>query len=286
MRPLVDVVCLHCGKEFKREKNRVQAAIKNNWKIYCSSECASKDQQTGEVYRCAECGKEVIRTPGSFKKTKNVFCSQSCGGKYNNREYPKKVKNTPVKCGACGNEFLRSAQEIERDKKLNRIPACSKTCATYIRNTKNPKPKKEKQSRGSRKKVVAPPKLCKTCNKPIPADRVYCKACYKADNEKILAYTIGQIRELYKDKSSMAVAAKIRGYGQTIYKNSDKPKYCIHCGYSKFYEICHIIAVKDFPDTATMAEVHAIDNLIALCPNCHWEYDHGMLSIEQIKSAA
>jgi 5-methylcytosine-specific restriction endonuclease McrA len=91
--------------------------------------------------------------------------------------------------------------------------------------------------------------------------------------------TLGDIRELYKDKSSMNVAAKVRGYGATIYRNSDKPKHCVNCGYSKFYEVCHIRAVKDFPGTATMSEVHSLDNLIALCPNCHWEFDHGMLTL-------
>ena len=49
------------------------------------------------------------------------------------------------------------------------------------------------------------------------------------------------------------------------------------CGYSIHYEVRHIRAVKSFPDTATMAEVHNINNLIALCPNHHWEFDNGLL---------
>jgi hypothetical protein len=98
----------------------------------------------------------------------------------------------------------------------------------------------------------------------------------------VLSKTKSQIKELYKEKSSMAIAAKIRGYGSTIYKRSDKPKYCVNCGYDKHYEVCHIKQVKDFPDTASMAEIHALDNLIALCPNCHWELDHGMLRIQDI----
>lgn len=77
----------------------------------------------------------------------------------------------------------------------------------------------------------------------------------------------------------MAIAAKIRGYGRVIYDKSTKPKLCINCGYNKHYEVCHIVAIKDFPDAATMSEVHALDNLIALCPNCHWEFDHGMLTL-------
>lgn len=123
-------------------------------------------------------------------------------------------------------------------------------------------------------------KLCPRCgNRRIKNTAQRCIDCYLSDVRSI---TIGEIRSMYKDKTALAVAAKIRGYGATIYKNSGKPKYCINCGYSKFFEVCHIRPVKDFPDTATMAEVHALDNLIALCCNCHWEHDHGMLTLEEI----
>jgi predicted HNH restriction endonuclease len=25
--------------------------------------------------------------------------------------------------------------------------------------------------------------------------------------------------------------------------------------------------------------VNALDNLVGLCPNCHWEFDHGLLQL-------
>jgi predicted HNH restriction endonuclease len=28
-----------------------------------------------------------------------------------------------------------------------------------------------------------------------------------------------------------------------------------------------------------MSDVNNLDNLIALCPNCRWELDHGLLSL-------
>ena len=51
---------------------------------------------------------------------------------------------------------------------------------------------------------------------------------------------------------------------------------CCRCGYSKHVETCHVIGVMDFPDTATLGEINALSNLLGLCPNCHWEFDHGM----------
>lgn len=55
------------------------------------------------------------------------------------------------------------------------------------------------------------------------------------------------------------------------------PKCCEHCGYDRYYEVCHIKAISDFPDEALVIEVNDLSNLEALCPNCHWELDHGGL---------
>lgn len=54
---------------------------------------------------------------------------------------------------------------------------------------------------------------------------------------------------------------------------------CQNCGYDKHVELCHIRAITDFPDTATLGEVNAKENVIQLCRNCHWEFDHGLLSL-------
>ena len=52
------------------------------------------------------------------------------------------------------------------------------------------------------------------------------------------------------------------------------------CGYSKHYEVAHIKAVADFDDNDLISEINSENNLIALCPNHHWEYDNGLLKID------
>lgn len=147
------------------------------------------------------------------------------------------------------------------------VKFCSSNCSATYNNLRRTRSKNNK--------------ICKDCGTDIKNKSTYCKACYNDNRIKISpSYTLGNVRQLYKDKTTMAIAAKIRGYGITIYNKSDKPKYCANCGYSKHYEVCHIKPVKEFPDSAIMAEVHALDNLIALCPNCHWEFDHGMLDLD------
>ena len=61
--------------------------------------------------------------------------------------------------------------------------------------------------------------------------------------------------------------------GHTARKNVQ----CSACGYSLHVDICHVRDVASFPDSATVGEVNAAENLIALDKRCHWEFDHGYL---------
>ncbi len=71
----------------------------------------------------------------------------------------------------------------------------------------------------------------------------------------------------------------IRRHAVKTFDLSTKPKCCYVCGYSKHYEVCHIKSVSSFSDETKIEEINSIDNLLALCPNCHWEFDNGLLEI-------
>ena len=44
-------------------------------------------------------------------------------------------------------------------------------------------------------------------------------------------------------------------------------------------DICHIKNVAAFPDDALLSEINASKNLVALCPNHHWEFDYEIVSV-------
>lgn len=73
----------------------------------------------------------------------------------------------------------------------------------------------------------------------------------------------------------------IQKKARQIYENSEKPKECVICGYDKHYEVAHIKAVSIFDDDVLISEINNEENLIALCPNHHWEYDNMELDISQ-----
>lgn len=103
---------------------------------------------------------------------------------------------------------------------------------------------------------------------------------FSEDFSSILGQTKGEFFKAHKNWQSARSA--IQRLARKIYENSDKPKRCQNCGYDKHYQVCHIKSVAELDDHAVIFEVNNIDNLLALCPNCHWEFDHGQLTLDKI----
>ncbi len=59
---------------------------------------------------------------------------------------------------------------------------------------------------------------------------------------------------------------------------SHVPQECVICGYSKHVQVCHLKPVASFPEGTPSDRINATKNLTFLCPNHHYELDHGLLS--------
>jgi predicted restriction endonuclease len=95
--------------------------------------------------------------------------------------------------------------------------------------------------------------------------------------EELLNKTKGSLFSERKNWQSARTA--IRKNATETYFRSNKEHKCAICGYNKHIEVAHIKAVSDFSNNATIREINSITNLIGLCPNHHWEYDHGLISL-------
>jgi 5-methylcytosine-specific restriction endonuclease McrA len=72
--------------------------------------------------------------------------------------------------------------------------------------------------------------------------------------------------------------SNIRNLNRTWNKELTKLP-CPVCGYAIHVELCHKIPISKFPKTATLGEVNHPSNIIQLCRNHHWEFDHGILEL-------
>ena len=99
--------------------------------------------------------------------------------------------------------------------------------------------------------------------------------------EGVLGKTKG---ELFKDRKTWQSArSAIRKIAWKTYMENNPSPSCAICGYDKHVEVAHIKPVAEFDDSAMVKEINSIDNLIGLCPNHHWEYDNGLLNLENNK---
>lgn len=72
----------------------------------------------------------------------------------------------------------------------------------------------------------------------------------------------------------------IQKHARFVFEQSNQLKKCRMCSYDKHYEVCHIKGVSDFnEDSLIVEEINKIENLMALCPNHHWEFDNNLIDI-------
>ena len=142
---------------------------------------------------------------------------------------------------------------------------CSRSCSTKFNNKAKPKRKPK-------------PRHCSTCGKDFLISSHHyrskrCPECFVAPQ------TVGEIRKQLhlKNKHPSWIHAVVRQRARHAHK--DKPRICANCGYSLHVECCHIKPISSFPNEARVDEVNSDENVVLLCRNCHWEFDHGLLSL-------
>lgn len=155
---------------------------------------------------------------------------------------------------------------------------CSRSCAARHTNTLHPK-------RITNKK-------CVICNKPTESyRRNRCPEHYKEyKNSTANSYRTRTLEEYFQKESlkNLHKSSKnvhIRALARSWFKHLAKLP-CAKCGYNKHVELCHVKPISSFPKDALLGDVNSENNIIQLCPNCHWEFDNNLLHLNQIKPYA
>ncbi len=177
----------------------------------------------------------------------------------------------PSICEECGKEIpLREKSKVSE---IRRKRFCNQSCAATCNNRVR---KKEVRTR-----------TCSLCDQPFSLWRLvngnwspakYCPNCvktaYKGKNT-LGRRTKGDVFSAAKNWQS--AASTIREHARKAYRSAERTRECLICGYKKHTDICHLRGVSEFPACALVSEINALENLLALCPNHHWELDNGLL---------
>lgn len=246
----------------------------------------SKDNLLLECEHCHKlfyAYKALIVNAINYNKSKCKFCSQEC---YHNSVKVGKVK---VICEFCNSEKYISLKEYNRS--ITKKFFCTRAESNLYFN---------KLKKHSYIDKVSDAKFIEIINESSTISEVYKKLGYKANGRKskiinrckelglnynkfIFSLCVLTKQELYSRRSSwQSYRSTVRKYAVEMYKNSGLPMSCAICGYDKYVEIAHIKAVHTFDSIIPLSTISNIDNLIALCPNHHYEYDNGLIAKETI----
>lgn len=193
------------------------------------------------------------------KSTKNPkFCSRNCAAITNNKLVPK--RKPEGKCVVCNCVILKQ----------------NKYCGTCWKN---------------RYKLGREEKFCKKCNVPIDYNKKYCNQCwndteirnYIKNNETDID-DYPSVKSLLKHRDIIRYHRRVRDNARKIYFKNFSSPICEKCGYKHHIEVCHVIPLKEFvKQFIDYKIVNCLTNLVGLCPNCHWEFDHGLFPITDIQ---
>lgn len=196
--------------------------------------------------KCRGCGCAFERRTASVRLSmsrgqESFYCSGKCHA--GTRKSPDRAKGT---CAGCGADFERRSSGNS-----DKLMFCSRRCSALA------------SSAGRRRSDL----VC-SCGNQKRRESKSCRRC------RLLApgkRTIGELRDRHGTWKFHSV---VRQHARAAY---DGPKACLACGYDLHVDICHLRPVADFSLDATLDDVNALDNLVALDKRCHWELDHGLL---------
>jgi predicted nucleic acid-binding Zn ribbon protein len=146
-------------------------------------------------------------------------------------------------------------------KPTNNPKFCSRSCSATFTNHTTPK----------RRKIQ---KYCKICGTPIKNRRRVCTKC----NKNIVDWSTITLESM-NNKRQYQINSRIRELARNQYFKEHKNYSCKICGYDKHIEIHHIKPITSFPKTTPISIINDNSNLIALCPNHHWELDNNIITI-------
>jgi len=208
---------------------------------------------------CCGCGVKFLKQKKIYNNSirqnpsARFYCSAPC-------QWKAQSDRVNVNCKTCGIDFGKRPSQIKRT--LNHF--CSRVCAAKYNNVIYPKRAHEN--------------MCKQCGqRTLKSSAKYCEQC--RPKFSLISSKEKTIAEIENNKGANRYSP-IRDHARAQMKHM--PKICSNCKYDKHVQCCHIKAVASFSKDTKLSVVNSIDNLIYLCPNCHWEFDHGRLEITPV----
>lgn len=167
-------------------------------------------------------------------------------------------------------------------------------CLNCNIETKNPKFCCRSCAQSHNNKISSKRKISRKCSRCDNTIRNYrsllCEDCFQnyisSKKESLLNNTLFEYtnRDCIKKLHKSSQHAHIRTLARSWFRYLTKLP-CANCKYDKHVELCHIRPISSFDLSDKIKDINCHENIIQLCPNCHWEFDNNLITLQSIKSA-
>jgi len=218
------------------------------------------------------------------------MCAQSSGGQVLRERSIVRYYENPNRCLYCAT--IIDVLDGQKVSDVRRKKFCNQSHAAKYNNKRHPK-------RGR----LPAAGICERCGCEVQysyrkngghVKRRYCPECLlRVQVEQaqrlpgvVSATYIGDRTKGDLRKAQVKYSNNITAHARKIYAKSGKAIICAICGYDKHTDICHVKRIASFSDETLIREINAIENLVTLCPNHHWEFDHGLFAAGRVLELA
>ena len=167
----------------------------------------------------------------------------------------------PNMCIHCGNVIDVGNHKVTDMRKRK---FCTQTCAGHYNNPVAPRYRQ--------------PRHCKECGRQAVRGS-FCSTACRVKEANCLRGTITKGELFAKRKNWQSARSTIQKLARSAFERAHPRMSCNVCGYTNHVEVAHRKQVSDFDNNATVNEINHITNLVGLCPNHHWELDHGLIEL-------
>jgi len=129
-----------------------------------------------------------------------------------------------------------------------------------------------------------PKYACQSCGKNRKkTTNPICRDCFNSNRTERIVNDKTPIGETFYTHGSRNKYNYIRSHSRRLISTLGIKKICSFCRFNQGVQICHIKPISEYTLDTPLNEVNSLDNLILLCPNCHWLFDHGYPSLDDLK---
>lgn len=152
---------------------------------------------------------------------------------------------------------------------------CSRSCSNSYHNRTSPKRQAQPKNcswDGCQELIYRPAARCDKHKGLRSSTAAKTTGLYMSQNHHQSLREAKEISGLSGDEFAKFLRHQARVWARTNLPHTE----CSHCGYNKTTVLAHIKALKDFSDSDSIQSTYK-NNLARLCPNCHWEFDNGLI---------